>query len=118
MPINHYFCEEDGSLYFHGGKLGHKIDALRGNPKASFCVYDAGTREEGNWYLTFRSVVVFGTVEFVEDPAKLIEITRKLCHKFTQDEDYIEEEIRQYAAGTLMFRLVPECVTGKRVNER
>ena len=26
MPINHYFREEDGKLYFHGGKKGHKID--------------------------------------------------------------------------------------------
>jgi len=20
MPINHFYCEEDGKLYFHGGK--------------------------------------------------------------------------------------------------
>ena len=24
MPINHYYCEEDGKLYFHGGRKGHK----------------------------------------------------------------------------------------------
>ena len=29
MPMNHYYCEEDGKLYFHGGKKGHKIDAIR-----------------------------------------------------------------------------------------
>ena len=22
MPINHYYCEEDGKIYFHGGKAG------------------------------------------------------------------------------------------------
>ena len=26
MPINHYYCEEDGKLYFHSGMKGHKID--------------------------------------------------------------------------------------------
>ena len=40
FPINHYYCEEDGKLYFHGGKVGHKIDAIRRHDKASFCVYD------------------------------------------------------------------------------
>ena len=23
MPLNHYYCEEDGKLYFHGAKAGH-----------------------------------------------------------------------------------------------
>ncbi|MBE7009832.1 MAG: pyridoxamine 5'-phosphate oxidase family protein, partial [Ruminococcaceae bacterium] len=42
MPINHFYCEDDGKLYFHGGRKGHKIDALRRCDKASFCVYDEG----------------------------------------------------------------------------
>ena len=115
MPINQYYCEEDGKLYFHGGKRGHKIDALRQNSKASFCVYDAGTPRD--WYLQFRSVIVFGTVEFVDDYEKMIELTRRLCHKFTQDEEYIEDEIRTSGPGTLMFCLTPEHITGKTVNE-
>ena len=28
MPINHYYNEEDGKIYFHGAKAGHKIDAI------------------------------------------------------------------------------------------
>ena len=115
MPINQYYCEEDGKIYFHGGKQGHKIDALHRNGKASFCICDAGTPVD--WYLQFRSVVVFGRVEFVDDNEKMIELTRRLCHKFTQDEGYIEDEIRNHAAGTLMFCLTPEHISGKVVNE-
>ena len=115
MPINQYYCDEDGKLYFHGGKKGHKIDALCRNGKASFCVYDAGTPVD--WYLQFRSVIVFGTVEFVDDQEKMIDLTRRLCYKFTQDEEYIEDEIRNHAAGTLMFCLTPEHISGKVVNE-
>ena len=115
MPINQYYCDEDGKLYFHGGKKGHKIDALCRSGKASFCVYDAGTPVD--WYLQFRSVIVFGTVEFVDDQEKMIDLTRRLCYKFTQDEDYIEDEIRNHAAGTLMFCLTPEHISGKVVNE-
>ena len=60
MPLNHYYNEEDGCLYFHSGKKGHKIDAMVREPKASFCVYDRGYRREGEWALNIRSVIVFG----------------------------------------------------------
>ncbi|MBO6054535.1 MAG: pyridoxamine 5'-phosphate oxidase family protein, partial [Oscillospiraceae bacterium] len=39
MPMNHYYSEEDGRIYFHGGRTGHKIDAIRRCNKVSFCVY-------------------------------------------------------------------------------
>lgn len=28
LPINHWYSEEDGKLYFHGAKEGHKIEAI------------------------------------------------------------------------------------------
>ena len=118
MPMNHYYCEEDGKLYFHGGMAGHKIDALRRHPKASFCVYDDGVRREGHWALTFRSVIVFGQVEIIEDHEKMLDITARLSRKFTDDEDYIAKEIAGSAHRTLLFALVPEHMTGKRVKEQ
>ncbi len=27
MPINHFYCEEDGKLYFHTGMKGHSMTA-------------------------------------------------------------------------------------------
>ena len=118
MPLNHFFNEEDGRLYFHSGMTGHKIDAIRRHPKASFCVYDEGVRENGNWYLTIRSVIVFGRIEIVEDREKIYDIARKLSRKFTGDEEYIDNEIKNSGPGTLMFALIPEHITGKRVTER
>ena len=118
MPLNHYYNEEDGKLYFHSGKSGHKVDAMLRHPKASFCVYDEGVRENGNWYLTIRSVIVFGKIEIVEDREKIYDISRKLSRKFTDDENYIEKEIENSGPGTLMFALVPEHITGKWVTER
>ena len=117
MPINHYYCPEDGKIYFHGGKKGHKIDALRRCPKASFCVYDQGYSDFGEWALNIRSVIVFGKVEFIEDRETVYRISRELSRKFTNDEKYIEHEIEKSGPGTLMFALVPEHMTGKIVNE-
>ena len=117
VPINHYYCEEDGKLYFHGGMAGHKLDALRRCPKASFCVIDGGFRREGDWALNIRSVIVFGRVEFIEDRERIYELSRRLSQKFTDDAAYIEDEVRRAGPRTLMFALVPEHMTGKLVNE-
>ena len=117
MPLNHYYCEADGKIYFHSGKKGHKVDAIARCDKASFCVYDGGFRREGEWALNIRSVIVFGRIERIEDPDQICEIARRLSYKFTNDEEYIEREIRTSGPRTLMFALVPEHMTGKLVHE-
>lgn len=117
MPMNHWYCEEDGKLYFHSGRMGHRTDAVQRCDKASFCVYDQGFRKEGDWALNIRSVIVFGRVEIIEDQEKAVEISRKLSYKFTSDEEYIENEIRSAGARVLCFALVPEHMTGKLVKE-
>ena len=63
VPIDHWYNPEDGKLYFHCGKRGHKIDAIRSCDKASFCVCDEGYRKEGDWALNIKSVIVFGKTE-------------------------------------------------------
>ena len=118
MPLNHYYCEDDGKIYFHSGKTGHKVDAILRDPKASFCVCDQGVHEDGDWALTFRSVIVFGKIEIVEGYDRIIEISRALSHKFTQDEAYIAHEIEHAGKRTLCFALVPEQICGKRVHEK
>ncbi|MBQ8161482.1 MAG: pyridoxamine 5'-phosphate oxidase family protein [Clostridia bacterium] len=117
MPLNHFYSDSDGRLYFHSGMKGHKIDAIARHDKASFCVYDQGFRRDGEWALNIRSVIVFGRIELIEDTDKIYGIARQLSYKFTQDEKYIEDEIRKAGPRTLMFSLVPEHICGKLVNE-
>ena len=117
MPINHFYNDEDGKIYFHGGKSGHKVDAVLRYDKASFCVYDQGYRNDGDWALNIRSVIVFGRIEVIEDTDKVYDISRRLSYKFTDDESYIEHEIENAGPRTLMFALVPEHMTGKLVKE-
>ena len=47
MPINQYYCPENGRLYFHTAREGHRLDAIRAHDKVSLCVYDQGYRKEG-----------------------------------------------------------------------
>lgn len=117
LPIDHWYNEEDGCIYFHSGTKGHKIDAMKACDKASFCIYDEGFRRPGEWALNIKSVIVFGRIHIVEDHREALELTRKLSYKYTLDEAYIQEEIDKYGAGVLVFKLVPEHMTGKITKE-
>lgn len=117
LPIDHWYCEDDGHLYFHCGKVGHKLDAIRRSDKVSYCICEEGCREEGDWALHIRSVIVFGRIRIVEDHKRAMEICRCLSRKFIQDEKYIEREILQSGSRTLVLELIPEHMTGKRVHE-
>lgn len=117
MPMNHWYCEADGKLYFHSGMKGHRTDAMQACDKASFCVYDEGYRREGEWALNIRSVIVFGRLQVVTDEEKMMEFIWQLGDKFTDDKDYLEREIAQALDHTLVFALEIEHMTGKLVNE-
>ena len=117
MPMNHWYDEESGKLYFHSGKVGHRLDALKKNDKVTFCVYDSGTREEGKWALRFESVIVFGRIRIVDNRDRIVDVAEKMSRKFTQDETYIQNEIAQYASGTLLLELTVEHMCGKTVEE-
>lgn len=117
MPMDHWYNEEDGHLYFHSGKTGHRTDSILKDDRCSFCVCDQGFRREGEWALNIRSVIVFGHIRIVEDHERAIDICRRLSFKYTSDSEYIESEIAKYASGMMCFELIPEHMTGKLVNE-
>ncbi|MBQ9802854.1 MAG: pyridoxamine 5'-phosphate oxidase family protein [Clostridia bacterium] len=116
-PMNHIYHAEDGCIYFHCGKIGHRLDALKRSDKVSFCVFEQGYRNEGEWAYNVRSVVVFGRVEIIDDMNKIVCITTELCRKFTSDEAYIRNEIANYGEATLLLKLTPEHICGKLVTE-
>ncbi len=117
VPINHWYCEEDGHLYFHGAKSGHKLDAIARCDKVSCCVYDEGFRREGEWALNIRSVIVFGRIRVVTDDEKKRVICSELTRKFTDDEEYLQKELDVHFSRVECLELIPEHMTGKLVNE-
>lgn len=117
VPLNHYYNNQDGKIYFHTGKHGHKIDALKKCNLVSYCVFDEGQKYGDDWALNFKSVIVFGKIEFVEDRETIYDISEKLSHKFTDDEQYIRNEIEKYGPVTMMFALTPQSMSGKKIKE-
>ena len=115
LPINFYYDEANNKIYFHSGKHGHKIDAIKNSDKVSFCVYDKGYKREGHWSLNIKSVVVFGRVRIISDWTD--ELMIKFCKRFTSDMEYINNEIKNFKSNTIVLCLDIEHMTGKLVNE-
>jgi nitroimidazol reductase NimA-like FMN-containing flavoprotein (pyridoxamine 5'-phosphate oxidase superfamily) len=115
VPISYAY--NDGKLYFHSALSGHKVDAIRKCNKASFCVIDDGSGTEG-WWLQFKSVIVFGVIEMIDDPVVVEDISRRLSAKFVDDKEYVDHEIELSLKGTLLLKMRIEHMTGKKVNER
>ena len=117
LPLDHWYSEKDDKLYFHCAKEGHKLDAVRECDKVSYCVMDEGYRKDGEWALNINSVIVFGRMNIVEDEEKKREICTNICHKFTNDEEYLKKEMDNAFPRVCCLELTIEHMTGKLVNE-
>jgi len=115
LPINFYYDEANDKIYFHSGKVGHKMDAIASNDKVSFCVYDKGYHKDGHWSLNLRSVIVFGRIRMVEDWSD--ELMVDFCKRFTDDMEYIDNEIEHFKSNTAVLCFEIQHMTGKLVNE-
>lgn len=118
VPINHYYSDEDGHIYIHGGCYGHRVDAVRKNNKISLCVYNQGELSEDGWSYIVKSVIVFGKAIEVEDKAKIARISTELSRKFMENEEEIQKEVTKDLHRTLLLEIIPENITGKIVREK
>ena len=117
VPINHFYNEEDGRLYFHGARIGHRVDAVRRDPRVSYCVYGGDYKKEGDWAYYVKSVIVFGRVELIEDEEEVARVSRMLCTKFPCPQEYIDAEIAKDTPRTLLLAIDIEDMNGKLVHE-
>ena len=117
IPINFYYDEADNIIYFHGAKEGHKMDCLKQCDKASFCVMDKGFKKDVEWAVHYQSVIVFGKIKMVNDPDKVKEICTQLCLKFTNDQNYIDHELKYSGPSVQCFELIPDYISGKIIKE-
>lgn len=73
VPLSYVY--QEGTLFFHCAKAGHKLDALRRCSKASFCVIDQDQVVPPEYTTYFRSVIAFGRTRILEDEAE-----KPSCH--------------------------------------
>lgn len=117
VPLSYVY--HDGKIFFHCARSGHKIDAIRRNPKVSFCVIGQDQVMPQEYTTYFRSVIAFGKVRILEDDAEKWDALRLLAKKYypeagTQEHD---QAIRHDYAPVCIVELAVEHVTGKEAIE-
>ena len=117
VPISYVYDGE--KLYFHCAKNGHKLDAIRREDKASFCVIaqDRIVPEEFTTY--FRSVIAFGRIRVLEDETERQSAIEKLALKYAPDstlEDR-QREIQREWIPLCMLEMTIDHLTGKEAIE-
>ena len=114
VPLSYLYHQ--GKLYFHCAKSGHKLDALRREPKASFCVVAQDQVAPLEYTTLYRSVIVFGRLRELEDDGEKRAAIEALALKYAPQNTpaHREEAIRRDWGPLCVLELTPEHVSGKQ----
>ena len=117
VPISYVYC--DSKIYFHGAKNGHKIDAIRKCPKASFCVIEQDQIIPEEYTTYFRSIIAFGKIRIMEDESEMRKAVMALALKYNQTDNPQGREaaINRDWKPLCMIEFDIEHITGKEAIE-
>ncbi len=115
VPVN--FVYEDGKIYFHGAKEGHKIDALKNNTKVSMSIIDQEDVIEEELTTYFRSVILFGKARILQNDDEIYHAIETLGLKYNEDEIAVEKEIQREWKALCCIEITIEHLTGKQAIE-
>ncbi len=114
IPMN--FGYRNDVLYLHGSKIGKKNDLLKENPNVclSFSTdHDLRYVNEEvacSWAMRYRSVLVFGHVEFVEDfKEKLEGLNIIMAHYSDREFSYNDPAVKDVQ----VYRVIIEKIEGR-----
>lgn len=116
VPLSFVYCGT--SIYFHSAKSGHKIDAIKRENKASFCVISKDEIHGEEYTTYFSSVIAFGRISIVTSPVEKLEGIKLLGRKYNpNDEEGLSREIEKSLAHMELLRFDIEHLTGKQAIE-
>jgi uncharacterized protein len=114
VPMNFGYCK--GIFYLHSSKIGKKMDILKVHGKVCLSL---STDHELRWQseevacsysMKYRSVLVYGRVEFIEEPEEKIKALNCIMQHYTSlDFRYSEPSVREVA----VYRIVVDKMDGR-----
>ena len=114
VPVNYVYA--DGAIYIHSAAQGHKIDAIKRNPKCSVCIIDRDDIVPEEFTSYFRSVIEFGRAEILESDDDKIAALRLLSTKYSKGIDPTAE-IDKFLKVVAIIKIKIDRVTGKEAIE-
>lgn len=113
VPLSYVYW--NGKLFFHGAKIGHKLDAIARNEKVSFCIIEQDNVMPEEYTTYFRSVIVFGKMRILEDEMEKRSAIEKLAIKYAPNDNEAgrQKTIDKEYAPLCMLELSIEHMSGK-----
>lgn len=117
VPISYVYDNE--KIYFHCAKTGHKLDIIRKNAKASFCVIDQDLVVPEEYTTYFRSVIAFGKIRLLTEESEKRSAIEKLAFKYAPNDtsDGRKKAIDREWATLCMLEMDIVHMTGKEAIE-
>lgn len=117
LPIS--FACDQGRLYFHSASAGHKLDAIRQCPKASFCVVAKDDVQPEAFTTHYTSVIAFGILRILQQPEEIRRGLELLVEKYAAqvDPQLREKTVAEGVPRTCVLELEIQHITGKEAIE-
>lgn len=113
-PVNYVY---DGTaIYIHCARQRHKIDSILRNPRCSMCIVEKDDVIPEEFTSYFRSIIVFGKAEIIEDETIRLDALRLLCDKYSPGIDP-KDEIARFLKTVCIVRINIDRITGKEAIE-
>ena len=114
VPLSYIY--HNSKLYFHGAKTGHKIDAIKKNNKASFCVISQDLIIPEKYTTSYKSVIAFGKIHIMENEDEIRKAIELLAVKYNPNDSEIgrQTEIEKEWDRLCMMEFSIEHMTGKK----
>jgi nitroimidazol reductase NimA-like FMN-containing flavoprotein (pyridoxamine 5'-phosphate oxidase superfamily) len=105
-------------LLFHGAVVGHRLEALRANPRVCFTAIE-GPEESADAIPagslgTYSSVLVFGEMEELP-PERRAEALVALCRRYAPDRVGDAERFIREGGAVSILRMSVAHISGKRL---
>ena len=126
-PIGFAFDEGSGTIIFHTANKGHKYENMSRDQRVCFSIVGSENLVTGKLAASFESLVIFGTMEKIENKDDSLAAAIIFCKKFApktteallgdeDDPEYNDMAIMMEKASQFMamYRLVPNHISSKQ----
>ncbi|MBR6258611.1 MAG: pyridoxamine 5'-phosphate oxidase family protein [Oscillospiraceae bacterium] len=117
VPLNYVY--NDGVIYFHCAKEGHKLDAIKKDSRVCFSVVSEDEVVPEKLLTMYKSVTVFGHARVLDDEEEIWASAFALGVKYAPmlSSEAINAEIERERPRLAVIALTPEHITGKQALE-
>lgn len=118
IPVNYLYDDNNQKIYFHGARVGHKVDAIKACNKVCFTVFGNESVRDEAWAPYVQSVVVFGHCRLAEMDAAALGLLKQFAMKYYPSEGVADAELAASGKAAQLFVIEIDHMSGKEIQEK